>query len=230
VKYRNNSSRLISGNPRRRSNSSSANTRVATNPNLQHADQPSSVAKPSTNHPVPHPERENRSLPANYAISARNSADDTTATPIFTDRGIVGAIRALAADSGLDVGIEVADEVPAAERAPAAVEAAAYFVVAEALTNAAKHSRAARTTHAELPGLPVLVLSQYVEESYATELLGTGTSGLGYLLKDRVGRVDEFLDAMERVAAGWWRTSTTHKGRGFQRRTGRMIAEGWSGP
>ncbi|MFD5861681.1 LuxR C-terminal-related transcriptional regulator [Streptomyces chartreusis] len=50
--------------------------------------------------------------------------------------------------------------------------------------------------------LPVLVLSQYVEESYAAELLAGGASGLGYLLKDRVGRVDEFLDALERVAAG----------------------------
>jgi len=53
-----------------------------------------------------------------------------------------------------------------------------------------------------ITGLPVLVLSQYVEESYAAELLAGGTSGVGYLLKDRVGRVDEFLDALERVAAG----------------------------
>ncbi|MFE5895235.1 response regulator [Streptomyces sp. NPDC056462] len=62
--------------------------------------------------------------------------------------------------------------------------------------------RAALTARKELPGLPVLVLSQYVEESYAAELLAGGASGLGYLLKDRVGRVDEFLDALERVAAG----------------------------
>lgn len=62
--------------------------------------------------------------------------------------------------------------------------------------------RAALTARKEIPGLPVLVLSQYVEESYAAELLAGGASGLGYLLKDRVGRVDEFLDALERVAAG----------------------------
>lgn len=62
--------------------------------------------------------------------------------------------------------------------------------------------RAALAARKELPGLPVLVLSQYVEESYAAELLAGGASGLGYLLKDRVGRVDEFLDALERVAAG----------------------------
>lgn len=62
--------------------------------------------------------------------------------------------------------------------------------------------RAALEARERIPGLPVLVLSQYVEESYAAELLGGGTSGVGYLLKDRIGRVDEFLDALERVAAG----------------------------
>ena len=62
--------------------------------------------------------------------------------------------------------------------------------------------RAALTARKELPGLPVLVLSQYVEQSYAAELLGDGASGVGYLLKDRVGRVDEFLAALDRVAAG----------------------------
>ncbi|MEU0741279.1 response regulator transcription factor [Streptomyces sp. NPDC006134] len=62
--------------------------------------------------------------------------------------------------------------------------------------------RAALAARERIPGLPVLVLSQYVEESYAAELLSGGSSGLGYLLKDRVGRVDEFLDALERVAAG----------------------------
>ncbi|MCE0445995.1 response regulator transcription factor [Streptomyces tricolor] len=53
--------------------------------------------------------------------------------------------------------------------------------------------------------LPVLVLSQYVATVYATQLLsggGAGTGGLGYLLKDRVGEVSEFLDALARVAAG----------------------------
>jgi DNA-binding NarL/FixJ family response regulator len=62
--------------------------------------------------------------------------------------------------------------------------------------------RAALAARTQIPGLPVLVLSQYVEESYAAELLGGGASGVGYLLKDRVGRVEEFLDALDRVAAG----------------------------
>jgi DNA-binding NarL/FixJ family response regulator len=62
--------------------------------------------------------------------------------------------------------------------------------------------RAALAARAKIPGLPVLVLSQYVEGAYAAELLGGGASGVGYLLKDRVGRVDDFLEALDRVAAG----------------------------
>ncbi|WP_026343499.1 response regulator transcription factor [Nocardia sp. BMG111209] len=52
------------------------------------------------------------------------------------------------------------------------------------------------------PGLPVLVLSQYVEQLYARELMRSGDGALGYLLKDRVAHIDMFLDAIHRVAAG----------------------------
>ncbi|MEV8503881.1 response regulator transcription factor [Actinoplanes sp. NPDC051475] len=52
------------------------------------------------------------------------------------------------------------------------------------------------------PDLAVLVLSAYVEQAFATELLAGGASGLGYLLKERVGRVEEFLAALHRVADG----------------------------
>ncbi|MFC4496447.1 response regulator [Streptomyces ovatisporus] len=52
------------------------------------------------------------------------------------------------------------------------------------------------------PGLAVLVLSAYVEQTFATELLTGGVAGLGYLLKERVGRVEEFMDALRRVADG----------------------------
>ncbi|WP_420313528.1 response regulator [Streptomyces sp. YS-B37] len=62
--------------------------------------------------------------------------------------------------------------------------------------------RAAISVRAHLPGTPVLVLSQYVEESYAAELLADGSGAVGYLLKDRVARVEEFLDALARVARG----------------------------
>ncbi|MEW2359208.1 response regulator transcription factor [Spirillospora sp. NPDC029432] len=52
------------------------------------------------------------------------------------------------------------------------------------------------------PGLAVLVLSAYVEQAFATELLSGGSDRLGYLLKERVGRVEQFLDALHRVAGG----------------------------
>jgi DNA-binding NarL/FixJ family response regulator len=62
--------------------------------------------------------------------------------------------------------------------------------------------RAAVEARRRRPGLPVLVLSAYVEQSFATQLLGDGVGGLGYLLKERVGRVEEFLIALRRVADG----------------------------
>ena len=62
--------------------------------------------------------------------------------------------------------------------------------------------RAAVELRAVRPGTPVLVLSQYVEERYATELIDAGTAGLGYLLKERVADVREFVEAAERVAGG----------------------------
>jgi DNA-binding NarL/FixJ family response regulator len=62
--------------------------------------------------------------------------------------------------------------------------------------------RAAITARSHLPGTPVLVLSQYVEASYAGDLLADGSGAVGYLLKDRVARVEEFLDALVRVARG----------------------------
>ncbi|SEG28481.1 two component transcriptional regulator, LuxR family [Actinacidiphila yanglinensis] len=63
--------------------------------------------------------------------------------------------------------------------------------------------RAAVALRRRAPELPVLVLSQYVQRSYVTELLETGDgTGIGYLLKDRVGRVEEFLTALHQVADG----------------------------
>ncbi len=62
--------------------------------------------------------------------------------------------------------------------------------------------RAAIAARAERPGFPVVVLSQYVEHLYARELLAGGAGAVGYLLKDRVADVAEFVDAVRRVAAG----------------------------
>jgi len=62
--------------------------------------------------------------------------------------------------------------------------------------------QAALEARRQVPGLPVLVLSQYVEQLYARELLADGTGGIGYLLKDRVFDADQFIDAVRRVAGG----------------------------
>jgi len=62
--------------------------------------------------------------------------------------------------------------------------------------------RAALVVRSRWPDVAVLVLSQYVEERYATELLSDRPRGVGYLLKDRVADLTEFLDALDRVAAG----------------------------
>jgi DNA-binding NarL/FixJ family response regulator len=62
--------------------------------------------------------------------------------------------------------------------------------------------RAALEARRRSPGLPVLVLSQYVERTYARELLADGAGGVGYLLKDRVADPREFVDAVRRVAEG----------------------------
>jgi DNA-binding NarL/FixJ family response regulator len=62
--------------------------------------------------------------------------------------------------------------------------------------------RAAVDLRRRRPGFPVLVLSQYVERIYARELLADGQGGVGYLLKERIGDVREFVDALRRVAAG----------------------------
>ena len=62
--------------------------------------------------------------------------------------------------------------------------------------------RAAAEIRERFPGTGVLVLSQYVEEGYALELFGDGADGLGYLLKDRVGDLDRFVESVRRVGEG----------------------------
>lgn len=62
--------------------------------------------------------------------------------------------------------------------------------------------QAAIAARREVPGLPILVLSQYVEHLYARELLAGGQGGIGYLLKDRISDLDQFVEAVRRVAGG----------------------------
>jgi len=103
-------------------------------------------------------------------------------------------------------GMEVAAAVEDGEALLAAVESEApdVCVVDVRLPPSFRDEgiRAAVEARRRVPGLPVLVLSQYVERIYAKELLSDGSGGVGYLLKDRVGEVGEFVDAVRRVAEG----------------------------
>lgn len=95
------------------------------------------------------------------------------------------------------------DNAPALERALRDPDAEAAVVdIRMPPTFTDEGLRAAIAVRAERPGFPVLVLSQYVVRLYARELLASGEGAVGYLLKDRVNDVGEFVDAVRRVAGG----------------------------
>ena len=112
-----------------------------------------------------------------------------------------GIVRLLA-----EAGIEVVGQAADAEDLMRKMRAHKPDVAIVDIRMPPKHEdegiQAAREIRAELPGTGVLVLSQYVDEHYAVQLLADGADGIGYLLKDRVGDVDRFLDAVQRVADG----------------------------
>jgi DNA-binding NarL/FixJ family response regulator len=108
----------------------------------------------------------------------------------------------LLADGGFEVAAAVAD---AEQLLRAVAEQQPELVVVDVRmppTHTDEGIRAALVIRRQYPRVAVLVLSQYVEERYATDLLSVQTSGVGYLLKDRVAHVADFLDALRRVAAG----------------------------
>ncbi|OZD41627.1 DNA-binding response regulator [Rhodococcus sp. 06-1477-1B] len=112
-----------------------------------------------------------------------------------------GLVRLLV-DEGHDVVASVGD----ADALLAAVELAHPDIVVTDVRMPPGHSdeglRAALTIRDRWPEVAVLVLSQYVENRYAAELISGPGGKVGYLLKDRVAQVDEFLDALDRVAGG----------------------------
>ena len=105
-----------------------------------------------------------------------------------------------------EAGFEVVDAVDDAERLLRSVgEHEPDVVVADVRmppTHTDEGLKAALVIRRRWPRTAVLVLSQYVEERYATELLAGETRGVGYLLKDRVADVDEFVEALRRVGGG----------------------------
>jgi DNA-binding NarL/FixJ family response regulator len=113
-----------------------------------------------------------------------------------------GGIAALLKDEGHEVLAEVGDGDALLRAAQEHEPDLAIIDVRMPPTQTDEGVRAAIELRRRQPAVAILILSQYVEERYATDLLSGGSQGVGYLLKDRVADVGEFLSAARRVAAG----------------------------
>ena len=112
--------------------------------------------------------------------------------------GIVRLLR----DAGFDVVAEAADAPDLLRKVRAHKPDIAVVDIRMPPTHTDEGLRAAHLIREELPDTGVLVLSQYVEEGYAMDLLADSAEGVGYLLKDRVADVERFVDSVRRVADG----------------------------
>ena len=112
-----------------------------------------------------------------------------------------GIVRILG-DAGFEVVAQAGDAEDLIRKVRAHKPDLAIVDVRMPPTNTDEGLRVAAEIRAELPDVGVLVLSQYVEEAYARELIAESAAGLGYLLKDRVADVTGFTDAVRRVGAG----------------------------
>ena len=108
----------------------------------------------------------------------------------------------LLADAGFEVAAQAGDAEDLLRKVRAHRPDVAVVDIRMPPTHSDEGLRAARAIRSELPGVGVLVLSQYLEEAYALELLGESAEGVGYLLKDRIADVDAFTEAVRRVAGG----------------------------
>jgi DNA-binding NarL/FixJ family response regulator len=111
-------------------------------------------------------------------------------------------IARLLEDSGFDVVGRAGDAEDLLRKVRAHKPDVAIVDIKMPPTHTDEGLRAARSIRAELPDTAVLVLSQYVEEDYAVDLLAGSAEGVGYLLKDRVADVERFIDSIRRVADG----------------------------
>jgi DNA-binding NarL/FixJ family response regulator len=140
-------------------------------------------------------------------VTTPTPATDTSATRlriVLAEDSVLlreGLLRLLA-----DAGFDVVDACGDAETFLRAVETRRPDLVVVDVrmppTFTDEGIRAALVVREQFPEIAVLVLSQYVEENYATELVAGRSRGVGYLLKDRVADVTEFVEALRRVAAG----------------------------
>jgi DNA-binding NarL/FixJ family response regulator len=111
-------------------------------------------------------------------------------------------IARLLGEGGFDVVAQAGDADDLMRKAAAHKPDVAIVDIRMPPTNTDDGLRAALEIRRTLPDTSVLVLSQYVEEAYALDLVGGSDGGVGYLLKDRVADVDRFLDSVRRVAEG----------------------------
>ena len=112
-----------------------------------------------------------------------------------------GVVRLLS-ENGFEVVAQAGDAEDLIRKVKAHKPDVAVVDIRMPPTNTDDGLRAALEIRAELPDTGVLVLSQYVEEGYALDLVGDSAGGVGYLLKDRVADVERFVDSVRRVAEG----------------------------
>jgi DNA-binding NarL/FixJ family response regulator len=112
-----------------------------------------------------------------------------------------GAVRLLV-EAGFDVVAQAGDAEDLLRKVRAHKPDVAVIDVRMPPENADDGLRAALTIRAELPETGILLLSQYVEDRYLSELLAEGAEGVGYLLKDRIAEVERLTEAVERVGEG----------------------------
>jgi DNA-binding NarL/FixJ family response regulator len=111
-------------------------------------------------------------------------------------------VARLLEDAGMEVVGQAADAEDLLRKVRAHKPDVAIVDIRMPPGNADDGLRAAREMRGELPEVGVLVLSQYAEEHYVTQLLQGGAEGVGYLLKERIADVDRFVDSVRRVAEG----------------------------
>jgi DNA-binding NarL/FixJ family response regulator len=111
-------------------------------------------------------------------------------------------VARLLEDAGMEVVGQAADAEDLLRKVRAHKPDVAIVDIRMPPGNADDGLRAAQEMRGELPEVGVLVLSQYAEEHYVTQLLQGGAEGVGYLLKERIADVDRFVDSVRRVAEG----------------------------
>ncbi|MGO2862593.1 MAG: response regulator [Brevibacterium sp.] len=142
-------------------------------------------------------------MPETIATPHASETDEAMRVVLADDAVLLReGVRSLLEDEGISVVASVDDGEQLLEAVAALRPNLAIVDVRMPPTHTTEGLEAALTIKRTYPDIGVLVLSQYVLREYATELLGTETVGVGYLLKNRVTDIDRFLESVQRIAAG----------------------------